>query len=219
MARLILRNAILSYPNLFTPRAASNEPGAKAKYGAAFVFADPTELADFKRAAIQVAQERWGDKLAGAKLRALDTQHGAAIFLVSSTVRVRMPWNDSAEVVAAKGYPEGSAFVNARSDSKPGVVSIVPDPNTGKPSQITDESRIYPGVIVNVSGDLYGYAKSGNNGVAFGLGNVQVVRDGDRLDSRRNAADEFTADAGAVADLSDLTGVGAGSDDLSDLIG
>ena len=226
MARQILREAILSYPNLFTARAASNEPDAKAKFSGAFVFTDPkTQLAEFKKAALAVAQERWGDKLKGAKLKYLDTQHGPAVFLVSSAVRIRMPWNDSPEIIAQKGYPEGSAFVNARSDSKPGIVSVIPGPD-GKPTPITDESKVYPGVIVNVSGDLYAYGKSGNNGVSFGLGNVQVVRDGDRLDSRKNAADEFDADASAVADLSDLTddgdlaGVGADDgDDLSDLIG
>lgn len=222
---MILREAILSYPNLFRPRAASDDPNAKAKFSAAFVFPDSDSLKEFKKAAIAVAQERWGDKLKGAKLRTLDTQHGEAVFLVSPSVRVRMPWNDTPDVVASKGYPEGSTLVNARSDSKPGIVSIVPDPNTGKPMLVDDEAKVYPGVIVNVSGDLYAYSNSGNNGVSFGLGNVQIVRDGERLDSRRNAADEFDADASAVADLSDLTGeqpVAAGAvegDDLSDLIG
>jgi hypothetical protein len=220
MARMILRDAILSYPNLFQPRAA--EEGGQAKYSAAFVFADTDALKEFKKAAIAVAQERWGDKLKGAKIKVLDTQHGPANFLVAGTLRIRLPWQDNAEVLANKGYPEGGAFINARSQSRPGIVSIVPDPKTGKPAAITDESAIYPGVIVNVSGDLFAYSNSGNNGISFGLGNVQIVRDGDRLDSRRNAADEFEADD-TVADLSDLTddvpaGVDEG-DDLSDLIG
>lgn len=225
MARVILRDAILSYPNLFTPRAASNDPDAKAKYSAAFIFPDPDALKEFKKQAIKTAQDRWGDKLKGAKLTTLETQHGPAIFLVAGATRLRMPWNDNPGTVASKGYPEGSVFINARSDSKPGIVSIVPGPD-GKPAPVTDESKVYPGVIVNVSVDLYAYGKSGNNGVAAGLGNVQVVRDGDRLDNRVNAKDEFDADADAVADLSDLTGegdevaVGADdSDDLSDLIG
>lgn len=227
MARMILKGAIFSYPNFFTPRAASQDPNAKPKFSGAFVFPDPAALVDFKKRAIAVAQERFGDKLKGAKLRTLDTQHGPAIFLVSPSIRVRMPWNDSPEVIAAKGYPEGSTVINARSDTKPGVVSIIPDPNTGKPMVITDESKVYPGVIGNVSGDLYAYSNSGNHGVSFGLGNVQIVRDGERLDGRANAVDEFDADADAVADLSDLTGddtpVGIGAsddgDDLSDLIG
>ena len=205
MARLILRDAILSYPNLFAARAASNDPDAQAKYSAAFIFPDPDALKEFKRAAITAAQGKWGDKLKGAKLVTLETQHGPAIFLTAGATRIRMPWNDSPDTVAAKGYPEGAVFVNARCGSKPGIVSIIPGPD-GKPAPITDESKVYPGVIVNVSVDLYTYGKSGNNGVAAGLGNVQVVRDGDRLDSRINAKDEFDADANAVADLSDLTG-------------
>lgn len=223
MARLILRDAILSYPNLFQARAASQDPDAKAKFSAAFVFADPAAIKDFKKAAIAAAQEKWGDKLKGAKLTTLETQHGPAIFLTAGALRIRMPWNDNPDIIASKGYPEGSAFVNARSDSKPGIVSIFPG-SDGKPAPVTDESKVYPGVIVNVSVDVYTYGKSGNNGVAAGLGNVQVVRDGERLDSRVNAKDEFDADADAAADLSDLTGeeaaVGADEgDDLSDLIG
>jgi hypothetical protein len=219
MARMILRDAILSYPNLFQPRAA--EEGGQAKYSAAFVFADTDALKEFKRQALAMAQERWGDKLKGAKIKVLDTQHGPANFLVAGTLRIRLPWQDNAEVLANKGYPEGGAFINARSVSRPGLVGIVPGPN-GKPAPITDESAVYPGVIVNVSGGLFAYDNNGNRGVSFGLGNVQIVRDGDRLDSRRNAADEFEADD-TVADLADLTddvpaGVDEG-DDLSDLIG
>jgi hypothetical protein len=224
MSRLILRDAILSYPNLFAPRAA--EEGGKAKYSAAFIFPDPAALTEYKKAALAKAQERWGDKLKGAKIRTLETQHGPATFLVAGSLRIRLPWQDNAEVVESKGYPEGSVFINARSESKPGIVGIVPGPNN-KPQPVADEALVYPGVIVNVSVDLYAYSTSGNNGIAAGLGNVQVVRDGDRLDSRVNAADEFDADADAAADLSDLTGedgelaaVGADDgDDLSDLIG
>lgn len=228
MARFILRDVILSFPNLFTPRLPKDaKPGDEPKYSCTYIVTNPEQIKAFKKAAIAVAQERWGAKLAGAKLRTLETQHGPATFLVSDALRVRMPWNDDPSVVAKKGYPAGSTFINSRGTSKPGVVSIIPDPNTGKPMVSTDESKVYPGVIGNASGDLYAYSNSGNNGVSFGLGNVQIVRDGERLDGRANAADEFDADADAVADLSDLTGddtpVGMGAsddgDDLSDLIG
>lgn len=229
MARFILRDVILSYPTLFTPRLPKDpKPGDEPKFSCTYIDTNPEQVKAFKKAAIAVAQERWGSKLTGAKLRTLETQHGPAVFLVSGDLRVRMPWNDDPGAVASKGYPEGSTYINSRGVSKPGVVSIVPDPNTGKPMQITDESRVYPGIIGNASGDLYAYGKSGNNGVSFGLGNVQIVRDGERLDGRANAADEFDADASAVADLSDLTGeavpAGVGvvsddGDDLSDLIG
>jgi hypothetical protein len=98
------------------------------------------------------------------------------------------------------------------------VVSIYPDPVTGKPSQITDPDKVYPGVIVQATIEAYGYDRDGNRGVTFGLGNIQVRRDGDRLDSAKAASDEFEADATAVADLSDLE-VAPEADDLSDLIG
>lgn len=217
MARIITPEAILSYPSLFQPRAA--EEGGTPKFSATLIFPAGTDVSDLKKQALAVAQERWGDKLKGAKIRTLETQHGPANFLVAGGLRVRLPWRDAPEDVAGKGYPEGSTFVNARSQSKPGVVD-------GQLNPVTDESRVYPGVIVRASLDFYAYSSSGNNGVAAGLGNIQILRDGDRLDSRVNAADEFDAVAETVADLSDLTGegetaaVGADDgDDLSDLIG
>jgi hypothetical protein len=227
MARFILRDAILSYPNLFTPRVASE--GKPPTFSAAFIFTDPAALADYKKAALAVAQERFGDKLKGAKIRTLDTQHGPAQFLIAgegkNRIAVRLPWQDDADVIEGKGYPQGSIFINARSQGRPGVVGVIPGPD-GRPQPITNENAVYPGVIVNVSVDLYAYSKEGNNGVSAGLGNVQVVRDGDRLDRRVDARNEFDADT-TVADLSDLTdegedlaGVGADDgDDLSDLIG
>ncbi|KKM96418.1 hypothetical protein LCGC14_1178330, partial [marine sediment metagenome] len=46
-------------------------------------------------------------------------------------------------------------------------------------------------------------------------GNVQFIRDGDRLDGRTFGVDDFDADENAVADLSDLTGEGDSGEDLA----
>lgn len=221
MARIITPEAILSYPNLFTPRAMGDQ---EPKYSCALVFPEGTDLTAMKQAALDALTEEWGEK-APAMVKA-----GQA----------RWPFRDNPDDVALKGYPEGSTFVNVRSNRKPGVVSIFPDPSTGKPTPVTDEAQVYPGVIVRASLDAYTYDTQGNKGVTFGLGNVQIIRDGDRLDGRSHAEDEFEADPDALADLSDLTGEDGGGggegdesqpagvaadgsaedgDDLSDLLG
>lgn len=213
MARIITPEFTASYPNLFTPRAAAE--GAEPKYSVTLVFPADADIEDLKHNAIQLMKERWGNQLANAKKVTLDTQFGPALFLRAGKFSARLPWNDSAEVIEEKGYPEGSTIVNARSNSKPQVVSLIPDEN-GKPSVITDETKVYPGVIARASLSVFTYDTNGNRGAAFGLGNVQIVRDGERIDGRKNAADEFTADPNATADLA---AVGADDEDISDLVG
>ncbi|WP_420376547.1 ssDNA-binding protein, partial [Pollutimonas sp. H1-120] len=40
---------------------------------------------------------------------------------------------------------------------------------------------------------FYAFNTNGNKGVACGLGNLQLIRDGEPLGGRASAADEFTA--------------------------
>lgn len=198
--RIITPEAILSYPNLFTPRAQNDQQ--EPKYSCALVFTEDTDISDLKKAAVAVAKEKWGAKAADMIKKG----------------QLRMPFRTDTK---AKGYPEGSTFMNVRSKQRPGVVSIVPDPETGKPMVIEDESQIYPGVIARASITFFAYDTSGNRGVSAGLNNIQKIREGDRLDSRVRAVDEFEADEDAVADLSDLTDESGDDDgdlDMSDLL-
>ncbi|HVZ42983.1 MAG TPA: ssDNA-binding protein, partial [Ramlibacter sp.] len=68
--------------------------------------------------------------------------------------------------------------------------------------------ELYAGLIVRASVRPYYYPQQGG-GIAFGLGNIQVLRDGPRLDNRLAAEDEFEADANAAAAASnaDLTDI------------
>lgn len=175
--RVITPEAIISYPTLFEPRA--SEEGKQPKYSCALIFPEGTDLTELKAAAKEAAVEKFGAKL---------------------PKNLRMPFRDDGE---EKGYPEGSIFFNARGTRKPGVVAAYADPRTGKPAVIDDPEAVYPGQIVRASVTAYGYDVSGNRGVAFGLNNVQILRDGERLDGGRSATDEFEATAPAP-DLSDL---------------
>lgn len=180
--RIITPEAQLSYPKLFKPESVN---GGEPKYGAAFVFAPGTDLTEMKKAAIAVATEKFGDK-AAAMIRGN---------------KLRMPFRTDSDK-----HPEGTTIVNARTDRKPGIVSMVPDTTkprradgTYPPTVITNEDDVYPGMIVRASLTPFYYDNSGNKGISFALGNIQKIRDGERLDSRRKAEDEFASDPTAVA--------------------
>lgn len=210
MPQIITPEAIISYPKIFVPEA--YDEGDPLEYSAAFIFLEGTDLKEMKDAAVAAATERWGEKT-GAMLAS-----GA----------LNSPFRTDVE---AKGYPEGATFLNARSQRKPGVVSIYPDPNNdGKPTLITDENAVIAGARVKAALSVFTYDVKGNKGVSFGLEHVQLLRaptEEERLDGRVAVQDTFEADADAVADLSDLEGdtteagdVGttAVGDDLSDLM-
>ena len=57
---------------------------------------------------------------------------------------------------------------------------------------ILDPMDCGSGDYCNVSVNFYGFAASGNKGVAAGLGNIQKVRTGERLAGRATAASDFT---------------------------
>lgn len=182
MTKVITPEAIISYPHIFEPQT---PPGANEPvYSCALVFADDVDLTNMKAAASAVAKEKWGDK-------AREMLKGG---------KIRMPFREDGE---EKGYPVGSTFMNVKSKQQPGVVSIYADEN-GKPAVISDPSAIYPGAIVKASLRAYAYDVNGNRGVSFSLGNIQKVRDGQRMDGRLSAADEFTAEAKPTADIEDL---------------
>jgi hypothetical protein len=193
--RVITPEVILSYPHLFEPQTPPNS--TKAKYSTAIVVPAGVDISDLKKTALEVGQSRWKNFPDGVRKG-----------------KFHWPFRDDAEDIEEKGYPEGSQFFNASSKKRPGVVSVVPDPATGKPMLVDDPERIYPGIIARVSVTFYTFDVSGNKGVGVGLNNVQIIRDGERLDGRLDPSDEFEADPNAVADLSDLEDeTDGGSDD------
>jgi len=191
----------LSYPHLFTPQDPMEE-GGQQKYAAVIIFPEGTDLTPMKKAVLAAAEEKFGEK--------------AAALLKGN--KLRLPFREDWE---EKGYPENSVFVNAKSNNPPGIVSRYADPVTGKAQRITDEDEIYPGAQVRFSVTAYGYDVKGNKGITFALNNVQKMADGERLDGRVRAEDEFEAEAPSEADLSDLDGPSETPDaggDLTDLM-
>ncbi len=187
--RIITPEAVLSFPHLYEPWA--NDPKDDPKYCASLIFLAGTDISALKTAAIVAGVAKFGDKFKE----------------MLEKKQLMMPFRTDWE---AKGYPEGCTFINTRSQNRPGVVGPYAGPD-GRPKALEDPEKMYPGAIVRASITAFGYDRSGKKGVSFGLNNVQWLEDGDRLDTRVAAADDFDAPQGAATPTS-------GAADLTDLL-
>jgi hypothetical protein len=165
----------LSYPHIAKAQEPLDGKG-NAKFSATVIFAPGVDLSALKAAAVAAAEAAYPGK--GAKM--LET--GA----------LRSPFRTDCE---AKNYGNCAAFINVRTEKKPGAVFNYADPATGK-AKIVPEDQIekvfYPGAQVKVSINAFAYNSAGNKGVSFALNNIQKVADGERIDGRVAAENEFT---------------------------
>lgn len=176
----------LSYPHVAVPQPVTDDddkPTGKFKYSTAVVYAPGADLTKERNAIAAAAEAAYPN---GAGLEMLRTG------------KLVQPIRTDAE---AKNYPVGSVFFNARTEKKPQVVYNYPDPTTGKPMEVPQDliaEKVYAGVQARVSLRAFAYNKKGKKGISFALGNIQVIADGARLDGRKAAVDEFTADLTAA---------------------
>ena len=164
----------MSYPNLFTPRM--NDLNGKEEYSVVALFPKGADLSALKKAAEAAVIEKWGtDKTKWPK-------------------PLKTPFRDQAERekdgALPPGHEAGAIFMNLKSKQKPQVVDQNVQP-------ILDTAEVYAGCIAKASVNAYAYDQKGNRGVAFGLGNIQKVRDGDPLGGRTRAQDDFKAIEGS----------------------
>lgn len=78
---------------------------------------------------------------------------------------------------------EGHYFINANSLNAPQIVDKNVDP-------ILDQSEFYSGCYGKASVNFYAFNVSGNRGIACGLGNLQKIKDGERLGGSSTTASE-----------------------------
>ena len=98
-------------------------------------------------------------------------------------------------------------FVNATSKDAPQIVDRKVDP-------ILDPMECGSGDYCNVSVNFYGFNANGNRGVAAGLGNIQLIKHGERLAGKASASSDFTE----VEGDEDIAGIFGGEDDLPDYL-
>lgn len=154
---LVTPEALASFPVLVTPKPTAE--GAEPKYQLTLVFdkaaQQSPEFRALKAAAEKAAKDKWGTEMP-RKLK--------SPFLTVDDLN-NVP----------DGYDDDCVFIRTTSKNKPQVVGR-------DPSVKIDAAEVYPGMVVRASVRPYAWShKTGGNGVSFGLGNVQIIRDGRRL--------------------------------------
>lgn len=82
---------------------------------------------------------------------------------------------------------ENAYYINAKSQHQPGIVG----PNGRPLFNVAEE--VYSGMLCRLSVNFYGWKNAGKSGVGVGLNNVMKTGEGERLDGKLNAENEFAA--------------------------
>lgn len=162
-----LTNVRLSFPNLFTPRAAMDD-GKEPKYSATF-------LLDKKQHAALISQiEKATDRVALDEFK-------------KKVPLKHKPLRDGNERSDKEGYGDEVMFINTTNTRRPAVVDRDLSPLT------KEDPKPYAGCFVNATIRLFAYDhKTGGKGVSAALRAVQFVRDGESFGAGPvNAEEEF----------------------------
>ena len=166
MPLITINNVRISYPTLFKPKQINGQ--GDPKYSAAFLI-EPTnpKLRELVAMAKQAVAEAY-PKGTPPNFKTLPLYKGS------------------------EKYPGDSRYadvyiLNTSNKNRPRVVDQ-------RKEIILDPEAVYPGMVVNVGLSVYVYGQrpgSPAKGVTTGLEGVQIVRDGERLDSRPAVDDLF----------------------------
>lgn len=158
-----------SYCNLFQARDFEGDGDFKFSVQAIWK-KDDAGLKALKAAVVEAAVEKFGPK--------------AADIFEKNTLKLRVPLRDGDEENPEQEAYEGAVFANLSSKNKPGCVDLKGNP-------VFEDSEAYSGCYFRASVGIYAYDNK-SKGVSFGLNNVQLVKKGERLDGRQDAATEFS---------------------------
>lgn len=163
-------NTRWSYVNAWEAKSIN---GGKPKYSVSLIIPkSDTKTVEKIRAAVQAAYEEGQGKLKG---------NGKTVPALSV---LKTPLRDGdAERPDDEAYA-GAYFVNANSDTAPGIVDADRNP-------VLDRSEVYSGVYGRASINFYAFNSNGNRGIACGLNNLQKIRDGEPLGGKSRAEDDF----------------------------
>lgn len=179
---------ILSFPVLFSPRPRA--PGQEPVYQCSLLFDEAAQRDPAYQALRKAVRDEIDDKNGPGKSQDKAFMQG-----------VRNPFRPCGEK-AYKGYdiPNG-VFISPWTKSRPGVVDA-------QLNEIMVPDDVWAGQLARATVQPFWYSQQGNRGINFALNNLQICRaDGERLDGRRAAKQDFDPYAGAGA------AVMAGADD------
>lgn len=162
-----------AYVQIFHAKAQKQEDGTmgKAKFQIRAVFDPNTDLSQMKAEAEAAVAEKWGaDKTKWPK-------------------SLRSPFRRNEELDNPIVGADDDAIVvtfSANEDRRPGVVDA-------SCADVIDDSECYSGAYYRAQVRAFAYDHKGNRGVAFGLQNVQKMKDGEPLGGRIPASKAFDA--------------------------
>lgn len=190
MAQVILRDVILSYPDLHKPGKPMNE-GDAPKYGAQFIFSPESEAAKLaKDALVEAAQETFGANWL-AIVNAMEKS--------KKCVR-RGDDNLTKEGVVRDGYA-GKLYIVARNKSKPLLIGPVRGADGKFPVLTAESGKPYGGCYVNVKLTIKAMKAREKipNQIYATLDTVQFARDGTPFGSAPGTDEGFDNVPGAAA--------------------
>jgi hypothetical protein len=169
MAKVLTPVFRVSFPSVFE---ASSYEGGAPKYSVCAVW-EPAKFTA-KDKALWDAMMALADSVSVEKFKKK---------LSALPANFKKPFRDGAEKEGLTGFGEGKIFANLSSKMRPGIIFLDNTP-------LTDPEDFYPGCYARATVTAYAYDNVGK-GVALGLQNLQKIKDGDRLDSRTDASDDF----------------------------
>jgi hypothetical protein len=158
----------LSFPALFE---AKSYDGGEPKYGCSAVW-DPSKFSDQDK-------KLWKELEAAIDAESMNRFKKKAKDLPAN---FKQAVRDGKEKADLEGYGDGKRFASLSTKMKPGAILL--DKTDGSADDF------YPGCYCRATVTVYSYDNKGK-GVALGLMNIQKVKDGERLDSRTDAAEDF----------------------------
>ncbi len=166
----------LSYANIWEPKSIN---GGEEKYSVSCIIPKSDKATLMKvHKAIEAAKEAGKSKRFGGKI----------------PPNLRTPLRDGDIDRPDDEAYAGAMFFNANAKDAPQIVDR-------KVQSIQDPMECGSGDYCNVSVSFYAYNANGNKGIAAGLGNIQLIKRGERLSGKVNAATDFTAVEGDDDDL------------------
>lgn len=173
----------LSYAHIWEP---SSINGSDPKYSVSLIIPKTdTKTVEAIKAAIKAAYDEGINKLKG------NGKTAPALNAIKQPLR-----DGDAERPDDDAYA-GCYFLNANSKTQPQVVDRAVQP-------ILDQNEVYSGCYGRVSVNFYAFNSNGNKGVACGLGNIQKIRDGERLGGGPSSATEDFQAFGEASPSSDF---------------
>ena len=159
----------LSYANVWEPASIN---GGTPKYSVSLIIPKSDQKTiDAINAAVDAAIKEGAAKFGGK---------------IPNKAALKLPLRDGDIEREDEAYKD-SYFVNANSTTAPQIVDRSVQP-------ILDRAEVYSGCYARVSVNFYAFNSNGNRGIACGLGNIQMVKDGEPLSGRTSAADDFATD-------------------------